>query len=446
MTKKRKKKDSPETLPTLRDDAKEEVLPFLDEAESLYQEFALLLESTFEFTSEPISPLIERLLTLPERAQSALLNQLVIEKKDKSLEVITHLTGKGEGLDLVIVNSLAILPEPKSAEILQKMYRQSPNKDVTKAIKKALHRLKTQGIRVDELEPTADTEPVWRSPPTPQPQAYLSSIDPVGVRVVWLVQPSPGKGLKIFQAVLSETRGIIEFDALEAPRKWLRQLLERAKVNRMLVVEGDYSYAQFLIEEGYQKNQDQKRNPPPSYLEWRGVIGTTLSTPPQSLIYQLLKVEEIKADPNLLARSADLHQLPEFQPWALPHEKAEKYIARGKEATESRILLTPRQQKERLDTIFLEAVEELFREEERALYKRRLEEMAYLLHKTQREEEAKKALAAALGLGPDGLSSHQHPFVETLVKKSIDLPVISEKEEKDEPEGLSLIVKPGERD
>jgi len=445
MTRKKLKKSSPETLRNLRKDAQAEELPFLDEAESLYQEFTLLLESTSEVTSEPISPLIERLLKLPERAQSALLNQLAIEKKDKSLDVIGHLIGKGDDLDLVIANSLAILPEPRSAEILQKMFRQSPNKEVAKAIKKALHRLKTQGISVGELEPTTDIEPVWKPPPTPQPEAYLSSIDHLGVRVVWLVQPSPGKGLNTFQAVLSETRGIIEFDALEATRKWLRELLERAKENRMLVVAGDYSYAQFLIEEGYQKNQAQKRNPPPSYLDWRSTIGITLSTPPQPLIYQLLNVEKIKADPDLLTHSADLHQLSEFKPWVLPHEKAEKYTARGKEATESKILLTPLQQKERLDTIFREAVEELFREEERALYKRRLEETAFLLHKTQREEEAKKALAAALGLSPDGLSSHQHPFVETLVKKSIDLPAISEKEEKDEQEEPSLIVKPWEK-
>jgi hypothetical protein len=446
MAKKKLKKGSPETLRNLREDAQAEGSSSLDEAESLYQELsALLLRSTSEAISEPISPLIERLLKLPEKAQSALLNQLALEQKEKSLEVIGQLAGKGEGLDRAIVNSLAILPEPKSAEILQTMYRQSPNKDLTKAIKKALHRLKTQGIKVAELEPVADIEPVWKPPATTQPQAYLSSIDPTGVRIVWLVQPSPGKGLNVFQAVLSESRGIIDFDALEAPRKWLRGLLGRAKENRMLVVEGDYSYAQFLIEEGYQKTQARKRNPPPSYLDWRSTIGITLSTPPQPLIYQVLKVEEIKADPDLLARSGELHQLPEFQLWVLPIEQAEKYIARGKEATEGRILLSPQQQKERLNAIFLEAVEELFREEERARYKRRLEETAYLLYKTQREEEAKKALAAALALGPDGLPSAQHPFVETLVKKSINLPVISEKEEKDEQEGPSLIVKPWER-
>ncbi|UCD85568.1 MAG: hypothetical protein JSU92_05095 [Deltaproteobacteria bacterium] len=441
MAKKRIKKDSPETLPALRDDPKEEVLPFLDEAEKLYQELTLLLESTSGVSYESISPPIERLLKLPGRAQSALLNQLVIEKKDKSLEFFAHIIGKG--LDLTVANSLALLPAPESAEILQKIYQQSTNKDVNKAIKKTLHRLKTRGITLAELVPTADTEPVWKPPPTPQPQAYLSSIDQMGVRVVWLIQPGLRKGLNIFQAALSETKGIIDFDTLEAPRKWLRQLFERAKENRMLVVEGDYSYAQFLIEEGYQKNQDRKINPPPSYLEWRSTIGITLATSPQPLIYQLLKAEEIKADPELLARSVDLHELPEFRPWVLIHENAEKYITRGKEAAESKILLNPLQQKERLETIFLEAVEELFREEERALYKRRLEEMAYLLHKTQREEEAKKALAAALGLGTD-LPSHQHPFVEKLVKKSINLPVVSEKE-KDEQEEPSLIVKPWER-
>jgi hypothetical protein len=83
---------------------------------------------------------------------------------------------------------------------------------------------------------------------------------------------------------------------------------------------------------------------------------------------------------------------------------------------------------------------ELFSGERKFLYQRRLEEMAYVLFKLGREEEAKISLSVAMDLEKPLHPIQPNPFLFQLVIKSIFslLKEVYEKKSKD----VSLIVKP----
>ena len=83
---------------------------------------------------------------------------------------------------------------------------------------------------------------------------------------------------------------------------------------------------------------------------------------------------------------------------------------------------------------------ELFTGERRLLYRRRLEEMAYVLFKLGKEEEARVSLAVAIDLEKPVNPIQPNPFLFQLVVKSI-FTLLAEAYEKKVKEP-SLIVKP----
>ena len=86
------------------------------------------------------------------------------------------------------------------------------------------------------------------------------------------------------------------------------------------------------------------------------------------------------------------------------------------------------------------ALTDLFSGERRLLYQRRLEEMAYLLFKLGRREEAKISLSVAKDLEKPLNPIQPDPFLFQLVTKSI-FSLLAEAYEKKTKE-VSLIVKP----
>ena len=90
--------------------------------------------------------------------------------------------------------------------------------------------------------------------------------------------------------------------------------------------------------------------------------------------------------------------------------------------------------------IYRQAVEELFDKPRRALFRRRLEEMAYVLWKTGKQNEAQMALAAASGMESEGGILSIHPFLLELVKRSLTARL--EEEAKKKEKESDLLIKP----
>ena len=398
------------------------------------------LDSLKDSDKEFPSAISDRILELSDDAKAVFIHRLIKDAGEKSLFLLSKLVGKNEELDLIIAESLAYLPASGSADMLFQMVKEAQSKPLKKAIKRSLYRLKERGI-IAEDRGTEDSRASVLHPLTRISEGYLSSIDYLGDRLVWLTQPRVTKGLYFFQVLINDTEGIKDFQGTEITKKMYRDYLTRFKEESpMPIVEAEPSYCQFLIEEGYATAIQRGHPVPTGYLEWKDMVGKPSVKPQRPLIYSCYEEETIKADESLLARSETLFELPEFSNWVIKPDEIEQYAEKINEASKSKLILTPIQKQERISQIYNDAAEELFDEERRLLYKKRLEEAAYIIYKLGREEEAKICLAVALALRSEGMPSSRHPFLLALVKRSLSSAIWEE--EQKARENLSFIVKP----
>ena len=193
------------------------------------------------------------------------------------------------------------------------------------------------------------------------------------------------------------------------------------------------------FEEATQLTEQRGESIPASYLTSKRDLQRlerTETTP--ALLF--LDENEIQADPRLLKNSANLFQIEPFSSWFLPREEAQKYAELIEEAEDSRLVLNPAQKEIRLQEAYRKALVDLFPEERRLLYRKRLEEMAYVLLKEGKEDSARTALAASIDLRSVIASLEPNPFLLNLVTRSIYAIVARDMEKKKaEP---SFIVKP----
>jgi hypothetical protein len=90
----------------------------------------------------------------------------------------------------------------------------------------------------------------------------------------------------------------------------------------------------------------------------------------------------------------------------------------------------------------MRALHDVFPEHKRLVWKKRLEEMAYILLQMGRDKEARLSLCAGLDLQKPFSSSEPNPFIWNLLLKSIYVLIGSEQEETEEKEKSSLIITP----
>jgi len=364
------------------------------------------------------------------------------EDPQRSFEFVSQFLGKSEELDAAIAEGLARIPSTASGMILVQMKASCRSKPLLKTIKKSLYRLKQKGISIEDTGERERSAPVIRPLPSGQPEGFVSGIDYLGNRLVILAIPRIPRGLHVLQALVSDIEGLVNFHRDEMTRRAFGAFLGnlRERVVRLPIVEIPPAYGRFLLEEAYALTEKREKTPPQDYLMAKGEISDIEDGIQGPLIYQFLDRDEIKGNDRFLADSKDLLGKEDIVNWVLEPEEVEPYVRTVREAEESQIAVNPTQKEEWLQGIYQRALGELFPAEQAPLYKRRLEEMAYVLFKLDRSDEAKRCLAAALDLENEISSFRPNPFLLQLVITSI-YRVMAEKYREAEKEP-SLIIRP----
>ena len=396
-------------------------------------------ENFAAWTEDPPSALA-RMRSLPSGERVEVFSALIRAQGDEVYPLFQALLGQDEGVDLALAESLGRWNSPEAGILLHRLAGRSPSKAVQKSVRKALFRLRSQGVGVGELK---DESPaVFHPPKAPPPEGFLSLPDPGGSRLVWLVRPQLPQGIVAYHVMLSDTRGILDFQALETTRKKFHEYSSLLrKESPWPIVEADPDYCLALIVEAEEIHRKKGEPLPDEFTRWRPLMGAVPSAPLKPLIYLHLKEEEFRNRADLLDHSPSLFQTPPFEGWFLEKEEAEKYLPRLKEASESRLVLTPYQQEARLMEIYRQAVSDLFDAGRRALLRRRLEEMAYVLWKAGKENDARTSLAAALRMETAEGILTPHPFLLELVKRSLGALLEQEAGER-EKKAEELLIKP----
>jgi hypothetical protein len=336
--------------------------------------------------------------------------------------------------------SLGGLPDAKIARLLQRLFKISEDKRVRREIKRSLYRLKTKGVAVEELPSDRGTS-ILRPLQAEHPQGFGGGIDPLGHRFLVLGIPHPGRGLSLLQGVISDTEGWISGSGGETGRKGFKTFMEGVRENGPSpLVNIDPSYVAFLFVRAYELCLRKGKTPPQDYLTLKTDVERVRKDYEKALIYSYLDAKEIAAEDRWLRRVEDLLKVDILSSWTIGEDQIQPYADQIREAGESKIVLSAVQKEARVQEIYRKAVFDLFSGEQKLLYQRRLEEMAYYLLKLGKHEEAKMSLATALDLEKPLNTFQPNPFLFQLVTRSI-LTQLAEayEEKKKEP---SFIVRP----
>jgi hypothetical protein len=303
----------------------------------------------------------------------------------------------------------------------------SPNKDTAKAVRRALHALKSRGVDVPEAArapsggggagatTAGPAASVLTHAPEEEPSSYASILDGAGERMVWLVRKGQNNKLEVFEARLNDRLGVMEFRRGETTRKRLRNLAERLTTeNGFTVAPIAAEFARSLIEEAYEVSRTQERGLPGGFIEARPRLGKApapLATHPA--------LAAAGAAEAVSGGTDTLHKMAEFQSWYPDPEMLRVAAGRVEEVDQSQLVTDEKQRHEARLAAMERTCNETFTPDVRKRYQRRLHEMAYLFQQLGRAKDAQLSLAAAREQDDTTNPAWTSPFVRSLFERCL---------------------------
>jgi hypothetical protein len=321
-----------------------------------------------------------------------------------------------------VVEALSTLATPEAATLLTQIAAQTNAKEIQKAARRALYRLKTRGVDTESVRVGGPRKSVLEVPKLPIVIALASQIDFAGNRALYLARRRPFSGLVLVNLIINDQHGVLDCHALPVTKKELTRLVADIRADdRLTHVELPATYAQQLVEESYRRNLSTGTPVPQDFQGLHDLIGMPDTPWEQGPIYHLINPEEIRGQPAWLSLSGQLLDVKEFQGWHVPPEAVQSYREEVRRSADSLIIVSPALQQERLEGVQKRALREIFDPDSCARYRSRLEEMAYLLWQTKRPDEARRAFASALALQGEGVDPAEHPFLRALFTRSVEM-------------------------
>jgi hypothetical protein len=328
---------------------------------------------------------------------------------DGDVELLPSALDPAEGAALV-----ALLVERGDAVRLQRL-GEAADKALAKLARRALHLLRTRGAKVPK---PAKREFRVTGPHAAEEPSLATSIDGRGERVVWLVRDA-GDGFDVFEARLSESHGLTDFDVGNAPRKeWRHEALRLLADERVGAGRISERHARNLVEAAYQRSLAAGRVAPESFARARLDLG---HVEPEER-HPALTLAPPRPPAEALGRLAALHERHEIRTWIPPLELLpELDLEIGNIAT-SKLIVEPTQRRAQLHEAVRKVADRALTPAYRAQLAERLRETALLLASRGQGEPASLCMSAAALTLDQSVAAADNPFVLALFEKVISAP------------------------
>jgi hypothetical protein len=362
-------------------------------------------------------------------------------KPEEILSRISSYLADEPALAISLIDALGGVPTAQTAQLLEEMMAVLQDKKAIKSIKRTLYRFRQKGLEWEHK--AAHERPILRPPQAGAPQGYMGALDSTGTRVVVIARPRPHGGARAYFSIVSDQDGIQKFEVTDLSKKDLKEFVDGSLSSEEFpVVEAPAGYCVHLLHVAAGLSKKLDKPVPLGHKDAEQGLRDVTWDGPVPIIYQHIQEELVKDTVRLLKESGALHKISPFSSWFLHPDDVRPYAEAIKEAEQSSIVLTPQQKDARLRALYQEALEGLFPEEQRLLWKRRLEETAYILWKQGREKEANMAVRAALDLKTPFSPIEPNPFCWNLLLKSLYGLLQTEGGEREQEEKSSPIITP----
>jgi len=295
-------------------------------------------------------------------------------------------------------------------------------KPARKVLRRARHRLRSRGLAVAEPAPSARVARLPGAAEEPVETALVSSIDPSGARIVTLIEPHPGGGARLFQAVIDLRRGVLECRVFATTRGKARRFAREATGREPFPATAVPAGAARALLARAAARQAPDRPLPRGFSEWRSHLAAEGATP-GDLVREALGSD---APPR---RAAELVRAGGIGPWLPAGEALQGVAEKLQDVQKGKIIVSGGRKRDQVEEILAEARATLFGPEETGRAAEWLAETAYLLWQAGREDDARACLAAA----------GQQEEVQRALLETALAPVLARLREEEE---TSLVVRP----
>ena len=318
------------------------------------------------------------------------------------------------------VAAAEVLAARQDVATLVSLEERTAYKDVRKAAGRALHVLRTKGVKVDEPAPRGDGFR-YHVVDGEQPRSYASITDPEGDRMVWLGLAHAQEGRMAFQAVINEVTGIGLFQIFpQMTAKIRRLILAELEEKKIPVYDVDPDYARWLIEEGHRRNLDTSTEVPKEYFQGEPYMGDfqDLGSDPHP-VYGILLDKGLGGEPTdeEVSRGSSLHDLEEVSTWLPTGDILDTVDKQVTELTGGAVLSSVAEQREKLAPLFETSTTEYFTAEVRTRWHRRLLDLGQHLLGRNKLELGRLAVSVGDRIGDAASDVAKNPFAVELFHK-----------------------------
>ena len=376
------------------------------------------LEKVVGIDQETLQAQIEFLGTLKPKEVEGLLKGLKKSQGEKLLPLLELMSQQEQtAIAELGINALGTVQSFKAAQILSDIHENSNDKKRCKAARKSLYKLKSVGIEV-ETTPKALLKESKHQPY----KALISPVDGTGTQLIILTQEMLAGDLHFLQVVAGDEEGIIECTAKRGMTKKMFANLPENFARQMggsgpMMAEADYQYAVSLV----LKAEAIEEDVPEEYLSVKDFFGLNEENAIENPVYQRFDLEVLKQESGLLRSSEELFQDDSFLSWHIALNEVGEYAQELLDQEDTEIELSPQFQQERREEVYQKLAAEYCDDDYLKRLKQRLEIMSYFALAQGNEENAQKALMAAVSLeGTPKDKLAEHPFLRQILLISLE--------------------------
>lgn len=401
----------------------------------------LASELASRLAAEP-QDLLAEIEQQPRPVAPALLARLAQQGQAQAVPLLELAASGSDGdLALAAIEALGTVRAAEAAQALQRLAAAGGDKSRLKTARRALYRLSQLGVQVTPIAPAP-------APAVPFEElvfaAMASPYDGSGTQLLFVVRQNRWGDLRLASFLLGDEQGVKDCFGLDpcSKKEWQRQR-EWVAAENIPMTEVGLSACRWLIAQAQEINQASGGELPMEFDRWERLLESSQAQPwPEEL-----SPDHLHAHPELLAESRRLVKAEECQGW-LPDENLDKYADELNEAAtqDADLPVVDLGAVQAEGAVVNQVVQEMFQEDLKQRFQRRLRGMTAYFWGADRQQEAQWAAASALALAEGSVSLAEHPFLwesvysalRTIAKTKEDLELQQEQAARRRSGGLAL--------
>jgi len=399
-----------------------------------------------EIAGEPGADALATLLEWPDAWRRPALDAWLAAAGEDDLGSVEIALGIDSALDAHLLDWIASLGSPEAGRALQRFLAEARDKERIKQVKKALHRMRSQGVELEEVEAESRAggfSLALDGGALQDARAYVTSVDGRGARLVWVLWRAPSGGSRLLQAVIDDTTGVREAEIATVTRQGFRDYVEQMKSNpTVILAQASLADALATLAAAAAHTEATGGELPASYRKWAEMADVPATASGEPAIYRRIPLTEVDGNEALIDEAMKLLREPHFQSWAMEGTVIDDAAEEVHQAETSTLMINDEQRRERMQDAIRDAVSKSFDDDTRRRYRARLEVMAEMLWERGEQDAARQALAAAVGLTEIEDLFRKHAFARALAHRGVWLAYQDKQRELHAERQRSGIVQP----